>query len=133
MRFHRSLNTKYFLQSLHRLLEHSQRSFHSINKMSSATTSSLLYSSVINPLQGANAIPEDATSLSHHLKDGRGFINPWESYRERSGWHIMRALLWLLMPATAMSKKPPVLTLSQASFDRQGAYTGHHSTNRTSA
>ena len=74
----------------------SVRDLHTTAKMSSSSTSAILYSAAISPSQGSYAVPEDADDRAHHLKQGKGFINPWSSYRERSAWQIMKALLWLL-------------------------------------
>lgn len=71
------------------------RKFHTTANMSSSSASAILYSAVISPSQGIYAVPEDADGRAHHLKQGKGFTNPWNSYRERSGWQIMKALLWL--------------------------------------
>ncbi len=61
--------------------------------MASASTSALLYATVVSS-QGQGLVPEDAKELRHHVKNGKGFINPWESYRERSAWEIIKAMLW---------------------------------------
>lgn len=62
--------------------------------MSSGTTSAALYAAVTSPAQATGAEPEDAKELKHHLKGGKGFVNPWESYKEMSVFQILRAMLW---------------------------------------
>ncbi|KAF1953505.1 Metallo-hydrolase/oxidoreductase [Byssothecium circinans] len=55
--------------------------------MSSAAASIVtagLYAVVSNPAQIA-AQPDDAAEKRHHVKGGRGFRNPWESFRELIG------------------------------------------------
>lgn len=67
--------------------------FHSTTMNPGASTTSLLTAAVSNP-QSSAAVPEESKGLSHHLKDGKGFVNPWPSYREMSGWAIGRAMIW---------------------------------------
>jgi len=62
--------------------------------MESASTSSALYAAVTSPLQATGVTPEEAKELRHHVKGGKGFINPWDSYIEQSGWQIGRKLIW---------------------------------------
>lgn len=66
-------------------------------KMSSAGGAGLasagLYAVVSNPM-AVGAKPEDADEKAHHLKGGKGFINPWDSYRDFVGWQMGLRLLW---------------------------------------
>ena len=62
--------------------------------MESGSTSAALYAVVSSPLQATGAEPEEAKELRHHVKDGKGFVNPWDSYIERSGPQIGRAMIW---------------------------------------
>lgn len=52
-----------------------------------------LYAAVSNPAQVLSQ-PEEAAAKAHHLKNGKGFTNPWESYKELPAlqifWQIMR-------------------------------------------
>ncbi|KAH6616666.1 beta-lactamase superfamily domain-containing protein [Boeremia exigua] len=43
-----------------------------------------LYAAVSNPGQILSQ-PEEAAAKAHHLKNGKGFTNPWDSYTELSG------------------------------------------------
>lgn len=52
-----------------------------------------LYAVVSNPAQ-LGARPEDAEEKRHHLKHGRGFTNPWDSWVEKSGWQLGLSMLW---------------------------------------
>lgn len=52
-----------------------------------------LYAVVSNPAQIA-AQPEEAKEKAHHLKNGKGFVNPWDSYTETSPVQFMRMMLW---------------------------------------
>ncbi|PVI04905.1 Metallo-hydrolase/oxidoreductase [Periconia macrospinosa] len=62
-------------------------------KMSSTTATAVsigsvgLYAVVSNPAQ-IGAQPEDAKQKKHHLKDGKGFTNPWDSFKEMTTWQI---------------------------------------------
>src|SRR5689334_8337189 len=47
-----------------------------------------LYAVVSNPRQIA-AQPEEAAAKAHHLKNGKGFTNPWDSYVELGVFQIM--------------------------------------------
>lgn len=71
-----------------------RRPFHSSTIMASASTSAVLYATVVSASQLTGAVPEDAKDLAHHAKGGKGFVNPWESYREQSVPQILGALLW---------------------------------------
>ncbi|KAF4552278.1 Beta-lactamase-like protein 3 [Elsinoe fawcettii] len=51
-------------------------------------TSPLFNAIVSAPPSFTSAVPANAKDLAHHEKDGKGFINPWDSYLERSGWAI---------------------------------------------
>ena len=65
-------------------------------KMSSAgaATAATLYAiaSISTPNGGTK--PEDATEKKHHLKNGKGFWNPWPSYKEASPAKIIWEMLW---------------------------------------
>jgi hypothetical protein len=54
-----------------------------------------LYAAVSTPTQGA-AQPEDATDKAHHLKNGKGFTNPWDSYIESNAFQVFKTLIWLV-------------------------------------
>lgn len=66
-------------------------------KMSSIGGASIgvgLYAVVSNPAQIA-AKPEEADEKRHHLKNGKGFTNPWDSYIESSAWELqIKGMLW---------------------------------------
>lgn len=55
--------------------------------MNAASTSSALYAAVTSPAKVTGAVPEDTKELRHHLKDGKGFRNPWDSYQE---WTVLQ-------------------------------------------
>lgn len=47
-----------------------------------------LYAVVSNPAQ-IGAQPKEAEGKAHHLKNGKGFLNPWESYREMPAYQLV--------------------------------------------
>ena len=52
------------------------------------------YAVVSNPAQIA-AKPEEADEKKHHLKGGKGFTNPWDSYVEISPWELLvKGMIW---------------------------------------
>lgn len=55
--------------------------------------SAALYAVVSNPA-AIGAKPEDAHLKAHHLDGGKGFINPWDSFRDFVGWKMGMRLLW---------------------------------------
>lgn len=71
--------------------------FSSKVRMSSAGGAGLvsagLYAVVSNPAS-VGAKPEEADEKAHHLKNGKGFINPWDSFRDFVGWQMGMGLLW---------------------------------------
>ncbi|CAA9966750.1 N-acyl-phosphatidylethanolamine-hydrolyzing phospholipase D [Pyrenophora teres f. maculata] len=52
-----------------------------------------LYAAVSNPAQIASQ-PEEAAEKRHHLKNGKGFTNPWDSYLESSFWELVVKGIW---------------------------------------
>lgn len=57
-----------------------------------AVASAALYAVVSNPAQIA-AVPEDAQEKNHHLKNGKGYRNPWDSFAELSVPKIMWGMI----------------------------------------
>ena len=48
--------------------------------MSSSGTAAALYAATISPASITGSEPQEAKDKRHHLKDGKGFDNPWERY-----------------------------------------------------
>jgi len=69
------------------------RSFQTSGKMSSALTSALLNATVGSPAT-AGAQPHEVTEKKHHNRHGKGFVNPWDSYLERSAWEMISKMGW---------------------------------------
>lgn len=55
-----------------------------------------LYAVVSNPAQ-VGAKPEEAAELKHHLKNGKGFRNPWDSFGQSSTPGIIFAMIWYVL------------------------------------
>ena len=62
--------------------------------MSSSGAAASLYAATISPASIIGAEPEEAKDKRHHLKDGKGFNNPWDSWKNMSGPAIGRAMVW---------------------------------------
>lgn len=56
--------------------------------MSGGMIAAALYASSMTAPARLGAVPEDVNEKAHHLKDGKGFINPWDSYREMTISHM---------------------------------------------
>ncbi|KAK0662388.1 N-acyl-phosphatidylethanolamine-hydrolyzing phospholipase D [Lasiodiplodia hormozganensis] len=86
--------------------------------MASASTSAVLYATVVSASQLTGAVPEDASDLAHHAKGGKGFVNPWDSYREQSVPQILGALLWRQISGNANKPDttPPTVPIRQPHF-----------------
>ena len=65
---------------------------HSSSKMSSSNTSAILYAATVSAASVTGATPEDAKEKKHHLKDGSGFTNPWDSWRNQTAPQLMKAM-----------------------------------------
>lgn len=80
-----------------------QQNFHTSTRMSSASTSSLLYATVSSSSRATGRVPEHTKELRHHNKSGKGFVNPWDSYVDRGVAQIGKALLWYTMSSIQSS------------------------------
>lgn len=101
--------------------------------MSSASTSALLHATVSAP--GAkSAQPSDIEEKRHHNKHGKGFVNPWDSYIERSAPQLVKAMAWRAI--TGKSKSPdttpptvsvhkPVFLPSRKTEQLRATWLGH--------
>ncbi|PSN67471.1 Metallo-hydrolase/oxidoreductase [Corynespora cassiicola Philippines] len=64
----------------------------SITATAAGIGSAGLYAVVSNPAQ-VGAQPEDAADKKHHLKCGKGFTNPWDSFTELTTWQISKMMM----------------------------------------
>jgi hypothetical protein len=54
------------------------------------------YAVVSSPAQIVTQ-PEGTEDKAHHLKDGKGFTNPWDSYVPTSTFQVFKTLLWSVL------------------------------------
>ena len=54
-----------------------QRCFSTSSRMSSSGIAASLYAATISSPSITGAVPEESKEKRHHLKDGKGFTNPW--------------------------------------------------------
>lgn len=109
-----------------------RRAFTTSSRMDSAGTSATLYATVSTSATRA-AEPEGREELKHHLKDGKGFLNPWPSYHDASALTILRQLLWYVFTlcwirrvSTSRYRADIKLSL-QAQDQRRNQLTRHNS------
>ncbi|CAO2658238.1 Nn.00g059610.m01.CDS01 [Neocucurbitaria sp. VM-36] len=77
-----------------------------------------LYAIVSNPAQAA-AMPEDAKEKRHHLKNGKGFTNPWDSYVEIGLWDLLvKGMFWRKISGKANKPDttPPTVPVQHPTF-----------------
>jgi len=53
-----------------------------------------LYTVAVSVPSGTAAVPDDTRELKHHLKDGKGFRNPWDSWHEPQIFKLFKSLAW---------------------------------------
>jgi N-acyl-phosphatidylethanolamine-hydrolysing phospholipase D len=63
--------------------------------MSSTTgmAAAAIYSFAMSSPAALGAVPEDSAAKNHHLMNGKGFTNPWESCREFHPLSIMGVMI----------------------------------------
>ena len=71
-----------------------KRSFSESPKMSTSATAAALYAATVSSSTIAGATPEEAKEKRHHLKDGKGFENPWDSWKVMPGSAIAKEIIW---------------------------------------
>ncbi|KAI9844012.1 MAG: hypothetical protein M1837_005947 [Sclerophora amabilis] len=66
----------------------------------------------------SSAAPSDVKDRTHHVKGGKGFSNPWESWRDLEGFKIGAALTKrrILGTANIPLTKPPTVTVQSPTF-----------------
>jgi len=62
--------------------------------MAGGMTMAAIYAASISSPTALGAVPEDVEAKAHHLKNGKGFTNPWESWKEFNPATIIRGMIW---------------------------------------
>jgi len=68
--------------------------------MSSSATAAALYAATVSSSAITGATPEEAKEKRHHVKDGKGFVNPWDSWKEMPVPAIAREMIWYAIRPT---------------------------------
>ncbi|KAE8453760.1 hypothetical protein EG329_009271 [Mollisiaceae sp. DMI_Dod_QoI] len=81
-------------------------------------TAAVLYAVSMTSPTALGAVPEDVETKAHHLKHGKGFTNPWESWRDFSAPEMMRKIIWGRLTGTFTSPDttPPTVTVVPPKF-----------------
>ena len=82
-----------FFKFYHRSSSFPKRTISSSPIMSSSGTAAALYAATVSPASVMGAVPEEAKDKKHHLQNGKGFTNPWDSWTEMSGPAIGWAMI----------------------------------------
>jgi L-ascorbate metabolism protein UlaG (beta-lactamase superfamily) len=92
------------------------------------------YSVAISKHAERQRVPDDVDELKHHRQDGKGFVNPWDSYRELQPLRILKALLWsrITGKSVAPDTRPPTVPVvkplflaSRATKELRATWLGH--------
>jgi N-acyl-phosphatidylethanolamine-hydrolysing phospholipase D len=86
--------------------------------ISTGTVTAALYTCVFSSPASLGAIPEGLDAKSHHLKNGTGFTNPWESWKNMSAPQIMKAMAWEVLSGNSKSPDttPPTVPIQKPTF-----------------
>ncbi|KAG9242626.1 beta-lactamase superfamily domain-containing protein [Calycina marina] len=95
--------------------------------MAGSTTAAALYACSLTSPTTLGPVPEDSKEKAHHLKSGKGFTNPWDSWTEFGPLDIFKGVVWrritgkLNWPDTT----PSTVTVIQPTFlpDRTSSKT----------
>lgn len=63
-------------------------------------TAAAAYACSVTSPTALGAVPEDSVAKAHHLKDGKGFRNPWDSWKDMTGPQIFKAMVWSVTSLT---------------------------------
>ena len=61
--------------------------------MSGSATAAALYAATVSASTVTGGTPEEAKEKPHHLKNGKGFFNPWDSHSGVTGPQIGKAII----------------------------------------
>ena len=69
-----------------------KRSLTTSSLMSGSATSAALYAMTVSVSSVTGGTPEEAKEKPHHLKNGKGFHNPWDSHCPMTAPQIAKAI-----------------------------------------
>ena len=61
--------------------------------MSMGASVTALLTATVAQVSRSGAEPEEAHERRHHLKDGKGFVNPWDSWQDMQVFKILVSLI----------------------------------------
>ena len=93
----------------------SKQAFHTSSKMAGPSTSAVLYATVSNA-SVMGGVPESAKEKKHHLKDGKGFVNPWDSYRHQELLQLLPDIFRRRLTQKAPDTTPPTVNVRKPDF-----------------
>ncbi|KAI9885928.1 MAG: hypothetical protein M1823_002254 [Watsoniomyces obsoletus] len=103
--------------------------------MSTSGTVTALLSATVAQTSQPGTEPEEARERRHHLKDGKGFTNPWDSWRDMEAFEIGKAMIRRRItgqsnqpdttPPTVPIRKPVFLQERHASKQLRATWLGH--------
>ena len=68
-----------------------------------------LYSFTMSSPVALGAVPEDSPAKKHHVKNGKGFTNPWESWRDFNPVSLMGTMIGqVILPSIGSLYMRPV-------------------------
>ena len=104
-------------------------------RMSTGGTATALLTATVAHAPRRGAEPEEAKDLRHHLKDGKGFVNPWDSWRELDTLTILWGLLKSVRSLIEVVSPEVLTALEQAEVHGPGerAQDGASDGDRTEA
>lgn len=121
------------LQSLKKAGSSKKRTFATSPTMSGAGTAAALYAATISASSITGAVPEEAKDKKHHLKDGKGFTNPWESWRNMSALQIMKSMAWHVFSLDHSNTAFFVTNRIKAKVIRSAELSRHNASDRRGA
>lgn len=93
------------------------RALHNTTAQQSSMTSPILHALVSSP-ENISAAPSDIKDKAHHNKNGKGFINPWPSYKEWSAPQIVSKIIWMRLTGKWQNPDttPPTVPVQKPKF-----------------
>ncbi|QSZ30175.1 hypothetical protein DSL72_004695 [Monilinia vaccinii-corymbosi] len=64
-----------------------------MSNITTSNTTSLYKTHISNPSTNPSSTPESSRAKPHHLKDGKGFTNPWDSWVEKSAPGVVLSMM----------------------------------------